>query len=115
MRNRGRRAACIKTEPAVQRLRWRGLAVCQNLSNRRRKVIDAGSGHDDAVPASVSFLGDAQESTALVLTELDIEMFALNLQFSRLDDVIHFPLRPPTLAHSMRPMEAKSAGFTQIS
>jgi hypothetical protein len=42
-------------------------------------------------------------------------MLALDLEFSCLDDVIHFPLRPPTLAHSMRPMEEKSAGFTQIS
>jgi hypothetical protein len=26
-------------------------------------------------------------------------MLALDLQFSRLDDVIHFYLRPPTLPH----------------
>ena len=39
----------------------------------------------------MSFLGDAQEFPAIVLTELHIEMLALNLQFFRLDDVIHFP------------------------
>ena len=81
----------VQAEPAVQRLRRSGFAVCQNFSNRRREVIDAGAGHDDAVPAAVSFLGDAQESAALVLTELDVEMLALNLQFFGLNDVIHFP------------------------
>ena len=90
-------AACKITEPAVQLLRWRGFAVRQNFSNRRRKVIDAGARHDDAVPAAVSFFGDAQEFAALVLTELDVEVLALNLQFSRLDDVVHFALRPPSL------------------
>ncbi len=81
----------VQTEPAVQRLRRCSFAVCQNFSNRRREVIDTCAGHDDAVPAAVSFLRDAQESAALVLTELDVEMLALNLQFFRLNDVIHFP------------------------
>jgi hypothetical protein len=41
----------------------------------------------------MSFLGDTQESTALIFPELDVEVLALNLQFFRLDDVIHFALR----------------------
>jgi hypothetical protein len=40
--------------------------------------------------AAVSFFGDAQESPALVFPELHVETLALNLQFSRLDNVIHF-------------------------
>jgi len=79
------------------RLSWRGFAVCQNFSNDRRKVINAGARHDDAVPAPMSFLSDTQEFTAVVLPELDVEMLALNLQFFRLDDVVHFALRPPSL------------------
>src|SRR4030095_11552245 len=39
----------------------------------------------------MSFLSDAQEFPALVLTKLHVEMLTLNLQFFRLDDVIHFP------------------------
>ena len=93
----GRIVAYTTTEPGVQRLRWRGFAVRKNFSNRRCKVIYAGTRHDDTVTAAVSFLGDTQESTALILPELDIEMLALNLQFSRLDDVVHFDLRPPSL------------------
>jgi hypothetical protein len=81
----------------VQWLSWRGFAVCQNFSNDRRKLINAGAGHDDAVPAPMSFLSDTQEFTSVVLPELDVEVLALNLQFFRLDDVVHFALRPPSL------------------
>ena len=96
------------------RLSWCAFVVRQNFSNCRRKVIDTGTRHDDAVAAAVSFFGDAQEPPALVLTELHVEMFALYLQFSRLDDVIHFPLKGPTLPHSFWGMEEKSARFVQI-
>ena len=86
-----RREGCLYgIQEAVQRLSWRTVVIRQNFSNRRRKVIDAGTRHDDAVAAPVSFLGDAQESPAVVLAELHVEMLALNLQFFRLDDVIHF-------------------------
>jgi hypothetical protein len=92
-------AASTERESAVPRLSWRGFAVRKNFSNRRRKIIDARAGHDDAVTAAVSFLSDTQESTALIFPELDVEMLALNLQFSRLDDVIHFALRAPSLGN----------------
>src|SRR4029077_5736633 len=112
-RRRTRSPWCQRVEDnafhLVQRLSWRSFAVCQNFSNRGRKVLDAGTGHDDAVPAAVSFFGDAQEFPAVVLAELHVEMLTLDLQFSRLDDVIHFSLRPPTLPQSNRPMEEKSA------
>ena len=78
-------------------LSWRGFAVGKNFGNDRRKVINAGARHDDAVPAPMSFLSDTQEFAAVVLPELDIEMLALNLQFFRLDDVVHFALRAPSL------------------
>jgi|SRR6185369_2857884 len=81
------------TRSTFQQLSWCGFAVGQNFSNGRRKVINAGARHDDAVPAPMSFLSDTQEFTAVVLPELDIEMLALNLQFSRFDDVVHFALR----------------------
>jgi hypothetical protein len=45
----------------------------------------------------VSFLGDTQKLASLVFPELDVEVLALNLEFSRLDDVVHFALRPPSL------------------
>jgi hypothetical protein len=93
-----------------QQLRWRGFAVSKNLSYRRCKVINTCAGDDDAVTAAVSFLCDTQESTALIFAELHVEMLALNLQFSRLDDVVHFALRAPTLPHPAGGMEEKSSG-----
>jgi len=86
-------AASTAAESAVQRLSGRRFAVRKNFSNCRCKIIDTGTGHDDAVTAAVSFLGDTQESPALIFPELDVEMLAFDLQFSRLDDVIHFALR----------------------
>ena len=82
---------------SVWGLSWRCLAVGKNFRNRRRKLIDAGAGHDDAIATAVSFLSDTQEPASLIFPELDIEMLALDLQFSRLDDVIHFALRAPSL------------------
>ena len=89
----------------------RGFAVRKNFSNRRRKVIDAGAWHNDAVTAAMSFLGDTQESTALIFPELDVEMLALNLQFSRLDDVIHFASEVAEFRQSTLRMEEKFAAF----
>ena len=63
------------------------------------------------VAAAVSFLGNAQEFPAIVLAELHIEMFALNLQFFRLDDVIHLCLQPLTLPQPIWGMEEKSTAF----
>src|SRR5439155_19395438 len=88
-------------------LTWCGFVVRQNFSNRRGKVFDAGTGHDDAVAPAMSFLRDAQESPTVVLAELHVEMLALNLQFSRLDDVIHFCLEPSTLQHHIWEREEK--------
>jgi hypothetical protein len=91
----------------VQRLSWRSFAVRKNFGNRRRKVINARAWYDNAVAAAVSFLGDPQEPAALIFPELDIEMLALNLQFFRLDDVVHFALRAPSLG-SRRPKWKKN-------
>ena len=38
----------------------------------------------------MGFLGDAQKLSAIVLPELDMEVFALDLELFRLNDVIHF-------------------------
>src|SRR5262249_25448972 len=89
----------------VQRLSWRGFAVRKNVSNRRRKLLNAGTRDDDTVTAAVSFLSDAQEPAAIILPELDVEVLALYLQFFRFDDVVHFALRPPSLGS--RPLKWK--------
>src|SRR5438094_4301566 len=67
----------------------RASVIRQNFRNGRCKVIHAGTGHDDAVAPAVSFLGDAQEFPTIILAELHVKMLPLNLQFFRLDNVIH--------------------------
>ena len=62
----------------------------------------------------MSFLRDTQESTALVFPELDIEVLALNLQFSRLDDVIHFVSEAIEFREWNSGMEEKFLGFLMI-
>jgi hypothetical protein len=107
---RDRRAA-RRSHQFTPELNWRAFAVRQNFSNGRRKVIDTGTWHNDAVPAAVSFFGDAQESSAVVFTELHIEVFALNLQFSRLDNVIHFYLEAAEFRQWNSGMEEKFLGI----
>ena len=97
-----------------QQLSWRALPVRKNFSNRRCKVIDTRTGHDDAVTAAVSFLSDPQELPALIFPELYIEVLALNLQFSRLDDVIHFALTPPSLGSGTLKWKQNSQVFLRF-
>jgi len=99
----------------VRQLSWRRFAVGKNCSNRRRKFINARTRHDDAVAAAVSFFGDTQEPASLIFPELDIEVLALNLQFSRLDDVIHFCLKGAKFRRWNAEMEEKSVPFKGIS
>lgn len=92
-----RNAAYLPIPWGVQQLSWRRFAVRKNFSNGRRKLFNTCAWHDDTITAAVSFLSDPQEFAALIFPELDIEVLALNLQFFRLDDVVHFALRPPSL------------------
>ena len=108
-----RRAAHLAI--CCQQLSWRSFAVRQNFSYRRGKVINTCAGHNDAVTAAVSFLRDAQESSAVVLPELDVEMLALNLQFFRLDDVVHFALRAPSLGCGTLKWKKNPQAFKGIS
>jgi len=39
----------------------------------------------------MSFLGDSEKPATVILPELDEEVFALNLEFARFNDIIHFP------------------------
>jgi hypothetical protein len=99
----------------VQQLSWRCLAVGENFSNRRRKFINARTGHDDAIAAAMSFLSDTQELASVIFPELDIEVLALNLQFSRLDDVIHFASRAPSLGGGRLKWKKNRRPFKGIS
>ena len=58
------------------------------------EFVKARARHNDRVAPSVRFLRDAQEPPAFVFAELDVEMFALHLELTTGDDVIHIgPMR----------------------
>lgn len=62
----------------------------EHCADRRRKIVYPCAWYDDRISPAMSFLSDAEEFAAIVLPELDVEMLALDLDFSGLDDVIHF-------------------------
>jgi hypothetical protein len=66
------------------------LDALEYFGNGPGKIIYSGARYDDGITAAVSFLRDSQEFPTLVLPEFHVEMLALDLQFSRLDDIIHF-------------------------
>ena len=61
----------------------------ENFTDRRGEIAHARARHDDRVAATVRFLGDAEEFSAVVFTELDVETLPLDLEFFRFDDAIH--------------------------
>jgi hypothetical protein len=69
------------------------LDVLKYFTNGRDKIIHSGARYDDGIAAAMSFLSDSQEFPTLILPEFNVEMLALDLQFSRLDNIIHFPNR----------------------
>ena len=68
----------------------RALDALRYFSNGRGEIIYSGARYDDSIAAAVSFLSDSQEFPTLVLPEFHVKMLALDLHFSRLDDIIHF-------------------------
>ena len=68
----------------------RDFDALKDFVDGRGKLVHPRARHDDGVAAAVSFFSDAQELATIVLPELDVEVFALDLQFFRLDDIIHF-------------------------
>jgi hypothetical protein len=76
-----------------RRLCGRVFGPREDFANRGGKIIHSGARNDDCVPAAMSLFSDTQKFPAIVLTELDVEMLALDLKFFGLDYVIH--LRVP--------------------
>ena len=71
-------------------LRNRSVARVKDLADGGREIADAGAWHDDRVPAAMRFLGDPKKPAAIVLAELDVKTFPLDLELFCLDNAIHF-------------------------
>jgi len=63
----------------------------KHLINRGREIYHAGARNDDRIPPSVRFLGDPEESPAIVFTKLHVETLPFDLKLFRVDDAVHFP------------------------
>jgi hypothetical protein len=69
------------------------LAVREHFADRRREFVHARARHDDCVAAAVCFFSDAQKLPAIVFAQLDMKIFALNLNLAGLDDAVHLESR----------------------
>ncbi len=64
--------------------------ACQDFTDCSRKLFDPCAGDDNGIPAAMSLFGNSQELAAIVFAELHMEVLPLDLEFSCLDDVIHY-------------------------
>ena len=64
-------------------------AAARTSSMAAVNSFDPGARDDDRVSPAVRFLGDAKESSAIVFAEFDVEMFPLDLDLLRFDNVVH--------------------------
>jgi hypothetical protein len=61
----------------------------QDFIDRGGEVAKAGARHDYRVPATVRFLGNTQELSAVVFAKLNVKTLALDLKFFRVDYTVH--------------------------
>jgi hypothetical protein len=65
------------------------LGLLDYFVNRRGKLIHARARNNDGITATVCFLGNAKEFSAIILAEFHVKMLALDLHLPRLDEIIH--------------------------
>jgi hypothetical protein len=53
--------------------------VFDHLTDSRGKITHTCARHDDGIAAAVRFLGNAQESSPIILAEFHVKMLAFNL------------------------------------
>jgi hypothetical protein len=68
------------------------IAGAENIIDRGRKIIESRARDDDRIASPMSFLGNAQESTALILTEFKMKPLTFDLNFFSFEDAVHFEL-----------------------
>ena len=73
----------------VESRRRRVAAVPEDVIDRSREIIQPGAWDDDGIAPAVTLLGDAQESSTLVLAEFKMKSFPFDLNFFHLDNAVH--------------------------
>jgi hypothetical protein len=92
-------------------LRRRYFHALKYFVDGRGKIVHACARDNDGVTTAMRLFSDAQKFPTLVLAELDIEMFALDLKLLCLDDVIHFLIERWSVVISIIKMEEQFSGF----
>src|ERR1700730_4270439 len=85
----------------------RGLTTSpENVADRRGEITHPRTRDDDRVPPAVSFLGNAQEFSALVLAEFEVKPLPFDLNFLRFENAVHLTTHL-SLQRSSEGLEAK--------
>ncbi len=64
-------------------------AGCEDLIQEGFKLIQPSAGDDDRIPSSVGFFSDFEKSPPVIFAQLNNNVFALDLQFSRGQGIFH--------------------------
>jgi hypothetical protein len=81
-------------------------AVPEDVIDRGTEIIQPGARDDDRVAPAVTLLGDAQESSTLVLAEFEMKSLPFDLNFPRLENAVHLKTHL-SLANSFAELEGK--------
>ena len=95
-------------------LRRRYFHALKYFVDGRGKIVHACARDNDGVTTAMRLFSDAQKFPTLVLAELDIEMFALDLKLLCLDDVIHFLIERWSVVISIIKMEEQFLGWVEL-
>lgn len=91
----------------MQTLRRCGpLSLLDHVVDRGGEIVHPGARYDDRVAAAMRFLRDPEKFTAVIFAEFHMEMFAFDLQFPGLYEVIHFLKKLRSLGKLGRKREA---------
>jgi hypothetical protein len=82
----------------------------ENVVDRGGEIVQPRARDDDGVPPAMRFLGDSQESSALILAKFEMKSLPFDLNFSRFENAVHLKTHR-SLSNSFVELEANSAGL----
>jgi hypothetical protein len=65
------------------------LSCGKHVVNGGSELVRTCAWDDDCIPPAMGFLGDAKESAPIILAEFHVEVFPLDLDLFRFDNVVH--------------------------
>src|SRR3954454_19399221 len=65
------------------------LGCGKHVVNGGSELVRTCAWDDDCIPPAMGFLGDAKESAPIILAKFHVEVFPLDLDLFRFDNVVH--------------------------